>query len=155
MSHSGIFRSLTTLAIGLSLEMNVGCAGHRMGIADYPNADLRAAIEERDAAAGAVAKAIGRYCSRRSDSLDANQRCLIDRHAELQFIVAMVRSHDASGTAELARQQTSAEPFIQCESDGRAMTCRRTSSALVELLARPSPDVAFARPSRSIDLPVR
>lgn len=136
-------RSLAIVGIGLGLQAIVGCAGGDLREARQGDASLRAAVEERDAAARTVAKAVERYCFLRTDTLEAKQRCVISQHVELQFIgrVGATSSFDEVRRAGVAGQSVP-QPIVtgqllQCEVNGRSTTCRRRPPAFAELLDTP------------------
>ena len=132
--------SLAVVGIGLGLQVVIGCAGADLRDARISDAPLQAAVEERDAAVRTVAKAVERYCTLRTDTLQAKQRCVISQHVELQFIarVAATSSFEEIRRADVAGQSV-AHPIVtgrllQCEANGRSTTCRRKPPAVTELL---------------------
>lgn len=132
--------SLAIVGIGLGLQVVIGCAGADLREARVSDASLQAAVEERDAAVRTVAKAVERYCSLRTDTLAAKQRCVISQHVELQFIarVGATSSFEEIRRADVAGQSV-AQPIVtglllQCEANGRSTTCRRKPPAFAELL---------------------
>lgn len=140
MSHRIWHRSLAIVGIYFSLQAVTGCAGANLREAKGSDASLQSAMEERDAATRAVAKAIERYCSLRTDSLEAKQRCVISQHVDLQFIsrVGATSSLDEIQRADVARQSP-APPIVtgqllQCEVNGRSTPCRRKPPAFADLL---------------------
>lgn len=135
--------SLAIVGIGVGLQAVIGCAGADLREAKGSEGSLRAAVEERDAATRTVAKAVERYCTLRSDTLEAKQRCVISQHVGLQFIA---RVGATSSLEEIRRAdvtgQSVAQPIVtglllQCEANGRSTTCRRKPPAFAELLGTP------------------
>jgi hypothetical protein len=135
--------SLAIVGIGIGLQAVIGCTGTDLREAKVSDASLRAAVEERADATRMVAKAVERYCALRTDTLEAKQRCVIGQHVELQFIAG---AGSTSSLEEIRRAsvagQSVAQPIVtglllQCEANGRSITCRRKPPAFAELLRMP------------------
>ncbi|MDQ6734196.1 MAG: hypothetical protein M3Z35_08805 [Nitrospirota bacterium] len=151
MSHRIWCCSLAIVGIGLGLQAAIGCTGVSLREADRGDSPLRAALEERDAAAQMVAKAIERYCWLRTDTLEAKQRCVIGQHVDLQFIgrVGAASISDEFRMTGAAGQPIVTGQLLQCEVNGRSTTCRRKLPAFAELWGAPLRDADAARPRRS------
>jgi hypothetical protein len=129
MSSTAVFRSMIVPVLGLALEICIGCAGQRFDAAPSSDLQIRAAIEERDAAAAEVAKVVGRYCSLRSDSVEARQRCLIGQQVEIQFMAPV----EAGNRFEQPHMESEGRQIMQCEDAQQSTLCRRRPPAYVEL----------------------
>ena len=129
MSPTAAFRLMIMPAVGLVLAVCVGCAGQRFEPVNSSDLRLQAAIEERDTAAAEVAKAVGRYCSLRTDSVEARQRCLIDQQMEMQFIGPV----EVAPRFDQSQMESGGRQLMQCEAEGRSTLCRRRPPAYVEL----------------------
>jgi hypothetical protein len=130
MSPIAAFRLIMPTVV-VALAVSMGCASQRFEPIASSNLQLQAAIEERDAAAAEVVKAIGRYCSLQTDSVEARERCVIGKEVDMAFIGPVHAAHRPNW-----QEMASVDRLMQCESERRSTRCRRRPPASVELWDR-------------------
>ncbi|WP_447983744.1 hypothetical protein [Nitrospira sp. Nam74] len=130
MSPTAAFRSIMPTVV-VTLAVSMGCASQRLEPIASSNLQLHDAIEERDAAAAEVVKAIGRYCSLQTHTVESRERCVIGKEVEMAFIAAVESGHRLD-----LPEMTSGELLVQCAGEGRSTVCRRRPPAYAELWDR-------------------
>lgn len=105
-----------------------GCAGPF-----YTDASLRDALREREAASARLFKALARYCSLTSQSLEARQQCIVE-HRLLPFHTKPdfpIERSATSAAAPLQLADRTNPSLVNCQRLRSQTSCRRADSPSV------------------------
>jgi hypothetical protein len=129
--------SQATVAIILWTIFLGGCtASVQPKVKSGDEALVKEAVAQREMAYARLTKAIGSYCSIRYESLEAKQRCVLNKQMDL---LKLNRNTNERGPDQIvmnraAPDSSKAGRILKCEGTALRVTCHRVQPAFAELL---------------------